>query len=739
MNRMAWSMPLAAAALIFSSVGICQDQLQEVIVTATKSGAVDAQKIAGGIAALQGSQLEKSNVRSLSDLPRLVPTLQMGEIAPGDLQPIIRGIASPGASTVGVYFDETVVSGVNFQNGGGRTPDVGAYDIQRVEVLEGPQGTLFGASSMTGTIRFISNKPDATAFDARVSVRGAGLDNGSPDYGGDGMVNLPLVHDRLALRAVGWYENYGGYINEYTGLNAVTRISDANQVKKYGGRVMLRWTPFDNLKVDGFLMRQKLTDAGTLGFNNTPNSTQLPITIVEGAPFLIGLTVPGLHGVDGTNDMTVPSQNSNSSEITLFGTTATYDAGFGTFVATASKFSNDPYMFEYDTSGTTPRFGLINFPLFFSSGQLQAQDPFQVDQQQIRDLSSGEFRFNSHFNGPVNFVIGAFEQREDSDTRLIVVTTNPVTGAPLCVLWTQCISNVNSAAADSLLFATEETYVVNSSAYFGDVTYQATDKLKFDVGGRYFDAREHAINYTEQAFQGSIPFTTPPSSGGPVNTVPQRELNTFTNESKPTWDTSVSYQLTPDQMYYFRAATGFRQGGPNDTTTAKQLGIIIPGTFGPDTVYSYEVGEKTEWLDHRLKINGALYHENWINMQVPGQDPTGVITYIDNAAASEINGVEFTVAARPTDEWEFSVGGTYVNAYLTENQTSDGGPAGVEGNRIPKVPHLSGSASIEYYVPHKLFGSVATTLQTTMSYTGTSMTFFNNTFQDNLELGGYYL
>ncbi len=716
------------------------EELTEVVVSATKTGEVSAQTIPSGITAVTGNALEQANIHSLSDLTRLVPSLQMGQIAPGDLQPIIRGIQSPGAGTVGVYFDETVVTGVNFQNGGGRTPDVGAYDVNRVEVLKGPQGTLFGASSMSGTVRFISNKPDLSGFDAEVSVRGNGLaDGGDAGYGVNGMINVPVVNNMLGVRLVGWDEHHGGFIDEYTGLNAVTKRPDANEIRKSGFRAMARLTPIDGLTIDAFVMQQKLFNDGTLGFNDTPNSTQLPITIRIGAPFLVGLTVPALAGVDSDHSMTVPAVNYDSSAIKLFGLTATYNMGFGSVVATASKYNNDPYVFAYDTTGTTTLFGLIDFPAFFSSGKLVPQDPFQVDQQQTRGVSSAELRFNSQFDFPLNFVVGGFVQREDSDTRLIVVTTDPVTGQALCSLWRDCIADPTSAAAKTLLFATEETYIVNSYALFGHVNYKFNDQWKLDVGGRYFSSREHAQNYTEQAFQGSIPFTVPPSSGGPVNTVAVPELNVRLNESKPTWDASLSYQLTPEQMYYFRAATGFRQGGPNDTTTAKQLGINIPATFAPDTVYSYELGAKTSWLDQRVTANGAVFLMHWDQMQVPGQDPTGVVTYINNAAKSQINGLELELAARPIRDWLLTFGGTYITAYLTENQVSQGGPAGLEGDRIPKVPHLSGSATAAYTLPMPLFGKVGTTFRANMSYTGTSTTFFNHSFQDDLPIGGYFL
>src|SRR5665213_405729 len=197
---------MASAAMAMTGIqqSLADDtELAEVVVSSTKTGDVSAQTVPSGISAVSGTALAEANIHSLSDLTRLVPSLQMGQIAPGDLQPIIRGIQSPGAGTVGVYFDETIVTGVNFQNGGGRTPDVGAYDVNRVEVLKGPQGTLFGASSMSGTVRFISNKPDSRDWDAHIAVRGDDLNDGGLGYGTDGMVNIPIVNNVLAVRAVG--------------------------------------------------------------------------------------------------------------------------------------------------------------------------------------------------------------------------------------------------------------------------------------------------------------------------------------------------------------------------------------------------------------------------------------------------------------------------------------------------------------------------------------------------------
>ncbi|MGH8137796.1 MAG: TonB-dependent receptor [Steroidobacteraceae bacterium] len=740
MRMSSWGVGLALGLLPgLGTAAAADEQLDEIVVTATKTGAVSPRSIPAGISALTGNTLEESGIHSLDELPRLIPSLQMGIASPGDLQPIIRGIQSPGAGTVGVYFDETVITGVNFANGGGGTPDVGSYDIDRVEVLKGPQGTLFGASSMSGTVRFISNKPSTRDFDARISVRAESLDGAQGGYRGDVMLNAPLIKDTLAVRAVAWYDREGGYIDEYTGLNAVTKIPNANEIAKAGGRLMARFEPTEDLTLDAYGMYQKFTDFGPQGFSDVPSGTSLPIKIAVGAPFLIGLTVPGLASVNGTDSLTTPSASRSNSRITLYGMTLTYELPLGTIVATTSKYSINPYYFTLDTSGTSSRYGLVDFPAFFQTGKLFIDNPFDYQQQQVRDVESSEVRFSSKLHGPFKFVAGGYFQNEYSDTNSLVVAANPVTGQSLCQIWSQCIQNIGSPAAQSIVFADEKRYFVNAYALFAHADYEFTDKLTLGVGGRYFDSREHSVDYTGQGFQGSIPFTVPPYSGGPVETVPVAGLNTRVKESKPTGDVSLGYQARPDALVYFRAASGFRQGGPNDSVTAKELGVVIPDKFNPDTVYSYEIGAKTTWLDRRLTLDGALFRMNWQNMQVPGQDRSGVISFIENAAKSRVDGAELELAARPANRWHLMLGVTGLNARITENQAFEGGPVAVVGDRIPKVPKWAASATADYTLPWRVFGPVATTLRTNFSYTGRSMTKFNSSFADDQPIGDYFL
>lgn len=728
-------------------------EIEVIVVTATKRGAVSLQDVPAAIKAVTGDYLDRYQLKSFEDAARIDPSLQFAKAAAGDLQPIIRGIQSPGAGTVGVYFDETVITGANFDDGGGRTPDIGAYDLERLEVLKGPQGTLFGASSMTGTVRIISNKPSTDAFDARISARGFHLADGGPGYGGDIMLNVPVVEDVFALRAVGWYEHEGGFIDHYVGIDAVTLIEDANELEKFGGRIMARLTPSENITLDAYAMYQDLEIDGPQGFSDVPTGVSLPITIVAGPPFVVGREMPPRQGVFGDRILSTPSTMENSSEVLMYGATVEYDTGVGTIVATASKFEQDPYFVSWDTSGNAGRFFLVD-PVGptepgiivpeFGGVRLGLGTPFRIQQTHWRDLFSAEVRYSSGFDGPFNFVVGAFYQDDESEQDQIVLRADPVTGQSACRFHAECIADPTSPGAQALVFGSFITSDNESYALFTNVDIEVSDALTLGGGLRYYDAEQRDRNFSTQSFQGSNPPTEPPAFGGPVQTVPELGLDDTRSFDKLTWDASVGFQPNDGQLYYFRAATGFRQGGINDSNQAAQLGVTIPEFFDPDTVRSLEIGAKTSWLEDRITANLALFRMKWKGIQVPGQDPTGTVPFIDNAAEAAINGVEFELAGRIGEQLLVNFGVAWIDAKLTEDQIVDDPtnldfPAGRDGDRIPKVPEWALSGSAEYALPTEILPGVATSFKAFFSYTGSSKRFLNDSFENNFEIGDYFL
>lgn len=741
------------AAIVVPSIAVSQETdnapsvIEEIVVTATKRGLVSVQDTVGGIRALTGEFLEKNNVRDFEDIALLEPSLQFGKAAEGDIQPIIRGIQSPGAGTVGVYFDETVITGSNFQDGGGRTPDLGVYDIERVEILKGPQGTLFGASSMSGVVRFVSNKPDASGFDANFSLGGNILKDGSPGYGFDGMINIPIVNDMLALRGVVWNESRGGFIDEYNGLNAVTKTKDSDEVDKTGGRIMARFTPNDSLTLDAFASYQETEVDGPVGFAPELTGANKPILIIGGPPFLVGKTAPGLAGFAGNRIITVPTHEESTQEVTMFGFTGELDLGLGSLVFTASNFELENYS-GTDTTGISTSFGLLDIGAFFASGQLVVPAPFLWGQNQNRETNSAEIRFSSELNGPLNFVAGAFYQEDDTQTEVLAALADTVTGIPLCTKHAQCISDPTSPAALSIVMSTDALQKVESYALFTHADYEINESWVLGAGIRFFDSKEDVISKTLQAFQGSKPFTLPPAFGGPVQTVPIIAPTESSDASEVNWDASLGYQRNEDQLYYFRAATGFRQGGTNDANSAAQVGVIVPPDFQPDTVTSLEVGAKTSWLNDRLIFNATYFKMFWEDVQVPGQDVTGATNFVENAAEAEVDGIELELFTHINEQWSTSFGLTWLDAALTADQklrnpASFVGktlpPLGKDGDRIPKVPEWAFSGNVEYAVPFALIDNVDMALRANFSYTGSSSRFFNDSFDNNVEIGDYFL
>jgi outer membrane receptor protein involved in Fe transport len=414
---------------------------------------------------------------------------------------------------------------------------------------------------------------------------------------------------------------------------------------------------------------------------------------------------------------------------------------------TASEFDLDNYSGS-DTSGVATNFGLIDVGRFFGTGELVIPAPFLLSQHQNREVQAGEIRFSSDLDGPFNFVTGFFFQKDDLRTETMVNLTDPVTGVAPCQRHRDCISDPTSAAAFSLVYGTSTKQKIDSYALFAHADFELSETWTLGAGVRYFDLDQKTQNATLQAFQGSIPFTFPPSFGGPVQLEPIITPPDKSDDSKVTWDASLGYHPDDNHLYYFRAATGFRQGGTNDANAALQLGVIIPGSYDADEVTSLEVGAKTTLMEDRLNLNAAYFKMWWDDIQVPGQDATGASNFISNAAKAEIDGVEVELAARPTEQWYLTFGVTWLDTGLTEDQDlpdpgsfagRDLPPLGLDGDELPKAPEWAFSGSAEYTVPLSSFEGTDLSLRGNFSYTDKSSRFFNDSFDNNAEIGDYFL
>lgn len=673
-------------------------RIEEIVITGSKRGPQLAQDVPGAVQAIGGDQIDAQLATEFADLAGFVSGLQFQDLGPGDKEYIIRGVNSSGTATVGVYYGEAVITARNKQDGGGRQADIELHDLNRIEVLKGPQGTLYGASSMSGTIRFMPNRPDAGAWDFNAEAELSQTDQGGTNYKMNGMVNVPLIEDKLAVRGVGWFTRDSGFID-----NVRRDRENVNDNEVEGGRIALRVMPTPELDIELSAVIQNRDVGGSSRFS--PRYQQAFRDNLD----TFGFDAPALG--DLTNqDFTVSDWQ---EDIRLFGASAEYDAGFGTFFGTVNYFDRE-VDFRFDS---TP------ILLFFG-----APAPAVTFQPQQRELLTSEVRFASDFDGPVNFVAGGFLSREDKNFEVQVLATDEQTGRPIAP-WDPTKDFFLDGPTNSAIFGRVKDDELDQEALFSEVTIDVTDKLQVIGGVRYFQ-----FDITSAGKE------TKPFFGFDTGT---RAVDIQSDADTLQFKANASYRLTPDHMVYFTASEGFRVGGTNDAAI-NPTGVPVPAGFDPDSLWNYEIGWKTAFFDNRLIFNGAGYLIFWDDIQVEGLDPSGAFPIITNAGKARIDGVEFDITARPAPGLELVVGGSLQDARLTQDQplSDPADPsfdpnAGRAGDALPNVPDFQGFASAQY--THPLASGVDGLVRLDITYRGDTRTQANADSPFNVGLDSYTL
>ena len=417
-------------------------EIEEIVVTALKYDSV-LQRTPLAITVVSGDTLEKRGVDNLTDLVRTTPGLALVDQGTGQRRLIVRGVVSGGEAQTGQYYDETPIPGApsTTNDAGQRMPDARLFDVERIEVLRGPQGTLYGAGSMGGTVRALFNKP-TSEFSTQLSAGTRTSEEGELGYEANAMVNVPLVSDTLALRAVGYHVDRGGYID-----NVTLKQEDVDDDEISGGRVLMRYTPTDTLTIDAAVHIQR-EDA--------------LVSVWE------------LGGKD--YETRVPTQQLAADDFELYNLTLKWDLGFATLTGVTSQFNRD-----LDVTIDTTRFltGLNPLLAVFTPAALHQPQEIEVRTHELR-LSSGDQ------GGPFIWTIGAFFEQRDAFTFSRQFKHSAVTGLPLDPAQLHFERTID----DSL----------EQRAAFGEITYRFTDSLALTVGGRYFDYEKSAVTATTKAF-----------------------------------------------------------------------------------------------------------------------------------------------------------------------------------------------------------------------------------------------
>jgi iron complex outermembrane receptor protein len=664
--------------------------LDEIIVTANKLNAQKVLDIPSSIQAISGDSLLAENAAGIMSIAGDVPGLSIQDLGPGDKKYVIRGINSTGDSTTGVYYGEAVISGSNADDGGGFESDIRLYDMDHIEVLRGPQGTLYGASSMSGTIRYIPKTPDLNNLGGYVTVEGSETQHASGNYNINGAINLPIIDGVLGLRVVGWKLYDSGYINQIrvgtgvtglagstppagTGSNtslpgvpatvaAVGHLNGINDDDVAGGRAIVRFEPTDKLIIDASFTSQTETSAGS--------SRYTPAGVTA---FNNGGSIPPVQGCDLCNTDLTQSPWSDNTKV--FGATVTYDTGVGVVTGTANEYNRNTN-FSFDS---TPVLVSFDVPV-----------PAETFEPRERQLLSTEIRYASAFAGPVNFVAGVYREHDHQTLNVEVITTNGfgLPTGPFC--------NNNSCDAGAFpgigttFFGRTDERSSTSYATFGEVTWKITDAWTATAGIRYYTESLEGVQTQTHPFGGF-----PPTD---QNLVPVPDPDETFN--KVTWKANLSYKVNEGLLAYGTVSTGFRSGGLNAVSEPFEP---IPSAYAPDSLTNFELGAKGRLFGGLFDYQADIYYIKWDNIQVQQTTPDAAFVYQGNAGAAKVKGMEFEFTSHPIQYLSATFAGSYTDAYLSDGANAQqyklNPTLGQTGDSIPNVPKWQLSSGLAYQRP----------------------------------------
>ena len=651
-------LPLAAAvALVMATPAWAQSSeaqagkdkdartLDTITVTAQKREE-NLQKVPISLQVLGNQQLEQQNVSDFDDYAKLIPALSFGTSGggvfsgPGFVQLYMRGVASGNDAnhsgsqpSAAMYLDEQPITTIT------GALDIHMYDIERVEALAGPQGTLYGANSQSGTVRIITRKPDPSGFSAGFAIEGSKIEEGGIGHVLEGFVNVP-INDRAAIRLVGWQKHDAGYVDNIHGTRTFPTsgitIDNADRVEKNfndadtaGIRGALRFDINDSWTITPTLVAQKMQAHGSTGVD--PNVGN-----------------PDFGYDPSTAELAVKHFYPESSDDKWYQAALTVEGKIGNFDLTYvfshmkrdvdSEADYADYGFWYDSlAGYGAYFYDDNGDLINPSQYIQASDGYKRTSHELRISSPQDNRFR--------MVVGLFwqQQRHDIFQRYKVddlATSIEVNG------W-----------ADTI-WLTAQQRKDRDKAVFGELAFDLTDRLTLTGGMRFFrndNSLKGFFGYGD-GFSGSTGvsqcFSSEQFHGAPcVN------LDKGTHESDHIGRVNLTWQINDSKMVYATWSQGYRPGGIN------RRGTLPPYTS--DFLTNYELGWKTSW-GKALTFNGALFRENWDDFQFSYLGQNG-LTEIRNANSARIDGMELDLAWAATYNLQINAGVAWYDAKLTAN------------------------------------------------------------------------
>jgi len=652
--------------------------LEEIIVTATKREE-SLQEVAISVTALGSDQLEELGIADFESYAQMLPSLSYKSVGPGTATLIMRGAADGGDGnasgsqpSVGLYLDEAPVTTI------ASNLDIHIYDMARIEALGGPQGTLYGASSQSGNLRIITNKPNAEQFSGGMDVTGFGTAEGDPSYSVEGFVNVPLS-DKAAIRLVGWYLDEGGYIDNVAGsrtyqleggygynpdpnapygrTNTIDNASlvkeDFNELTKIGARAALRIELNDNWTADASVIYQDLETDGT--WDHDPSN--------------VGDGNIQRFFADFSDDQFVQANITLQGEIgnNLLVYSGTYMDRDVQYQADYTAYGEDAYWVPYyvcDYSATGPDLATQT-----NADCTSLEQYYQEDNQYERNTH--ELRLQSLGDSALQYTIGAF-YTEITHTYLqewIQPGISP--------------NRVVPGGAVNRFFRTDQERTDEQTALFAEVTYDLTESFSATVGLRYFENDSRLVGVVGW---GPVLF-------GDADTA----VDATYNDDDTIFKANLTWRIDDDRMVYVTVSEGYRPGGLNrDPGLATTVGTV---EFTPDVLTNYEFGWKTMLMDQRVRFNGAFYFSDWEDVQYTIYDFTlsRCCGTVYNLADAEIMGFEASLTALASDQLTLTAALAYNDGETKGDFVLFNGRLAVpDGTQLPNVPEWKANASARY-------------------------------------------
>ncbi len=685
------------------SGGAATGGLQEIVVTAEKR-TQNLQDVPVSIQALDTAKLEQLNITGIDDYVKYlsgvttVKGLGQGGNGVGTTHMYMRGVVSgqdgnhsASQPSVGTYLDEQPITTID------GTPDIHVYDIARIEVLEGPQGTLYGASSEAGTIRIITNKPDPNKFSAAYDVGVNSVDHGGVGSVAEGYVNFPLSPS-AAIRLVAWDEHDAGYIHNVAGTNATGGILNGvrtfptsglsidnsgetdkqyNPVSTLGGRVAGLLKLGDNWTVTPSFLTQSLNANGFFGYDpavgdlqavrygpesNQDSLTQTALT-VEGKVSDFDITYAGGWFVRETHTL------SDYSDYSYY-----YDKFFASGCnwvtqTGANYLQANPAAHGNCYTGTP-----------YPAGDFTEPQEYVITNGHYTKWSH-ELRVTTPQEYPLKGIVGLFAERQVHEIweqyTIPGAGGDPYTQNAQGFAPSLSIPGVNG----NTVWLTDEERVDRDQAAFGQATWDITRNWEVTGGLRFYKYDNslqgfygYSANYQNLTgyFPGqNICGPNPAAPGAPLTPnfepfhgAPCTDLNSTVSDSGRTYKANLTYRLDPNRLFYFTYSTGYRPGGVNRVFDSAINAVFPP--YKADFLTNWEIGWKTTTEDHTLRWNGAVFLENWNNFQFLYSGPNSV-TVVQNAASAQIKGLETELEWAASSNLLISGGATFLHAVTTAN------------------------------------------------------------------------